>query len=286
MTPRLFLISLIAASSLVFCSDEVVETTQQTPIENPYVSRNDRWLTQVWERKGTTPQPHAANGYDVVTAHAWEAIVANMLKKTGISHGANVFDFGCGVGSSSIILCNLYNDITLFGVDYSAPLIKRAQALLPHGTFWTQNIAEPLKQKPEQKFDLALCNGVFIYLNSEAEVEQSILNMASILKAGAKMLLSDISDIKQKELADKVRNAVHTKIEKVSSDTSLDHLYLSREFFTKMATKLNAKIEFIEFNDLDPAGNYPNGAYRFNVMFTLPELEQTPAEPSQPQLPE
>ena len=277
MIRRLLLISFIAASSLVLCSDECPETTETSTFENPYVDRNSRWLTQVWERKSTTPQPHAANGYDVVGAQAWEAIVANMIKKTGISNGATVFDFGCGVGSSSLILCNLYSDITLFGVDYSEPLIKRAQTLLPHGTFWTQSIAEPLKQTPKQKFDLALCNGVFIYLNSEAEVEQSILNMASVLKPGAKMLLSDISDIKQKELADKVRNVVHT---------SLDHLYLSREFFAKMAEKLNAKIEFIEFNDLDPAGNYPNGAYRFNVMLTLPELEQTQAELSQPQLSE
>ncbi len=95
--------------------------------------------------------------------------------------------------------------------------------------------------------------------------------MASVVKPGGKILLSDISDSEKKELADRIRGVVHTKVtEKLSNDNSLDHLYLPRSFFCSVAQKLGAQVEFVEFTEVDPSGSYPNGAYRFNAIITLP----------------
>ncbi len=246
-----------------------------TPANNPYADRNYRWLTEVWQKKGGAAQPHAANGYDIVAADAWSAIMANMLIKTGVADGATVFDFGCGGGSSCLVLNKMRKNISFYGIDYSQSLIERAKKELPNGTFWTQSITQPLKQQPATKADLVMCSGVFLYLDSPKDVEQSILTMASVAKPGAKILLGDISDSEKKHVADKIRGEVHSKVAtKVSSDDSLDHLYLSRSFFSDIANKLGAGIEFIEFADVDPAGSYANGAYRFNAIITLPNAHE------------
>lgn len=265
---RFIFLTLLSFPVIAQLSQEIAIPEQQ---ENPYADRNHRWLKEVWQKKGSATEPHAVNGYEVVAADSWNTILANMFTKTGVSDGASVFDFGCGGGSSCLVLSGMHKNLTFYGIDYSPKLIERAQKDIAHGTFWTQSITEPLKVQPSAKVDLALCMGVFLYLNSPDEVEKSILTMASVVKPGGKILLSDISDSEKKELADRIRGVVHTKIQdKLSNDNTLDHLYLPRSFFSDVAQKLNAQVEFVEFTDVDPAGTYPNGAYRFNAIITLP----------------
>src|SRR5258708_19639964 len=73
-----------------------------------------------------------------------------------------ILDFGCGIGSTSKYLSELFPDAQVLGVDTAAPAIKYARE--HHAT--SQVRFDTIHQLPtEGSFDLAYCNGVFHHIS-------------------------------------------------------------------------------------------------------------------------
>jgi trans-aconitate methyltransferase len=81
---------------------------------------------------------------------------------------AHVFDYGCGTGSSSVILAEALQCPSLLGVDPSHHSISEARSRngLTSVRFLTMN-----EYCPVQKMDAAYCNGVFHHIPPADRIE-------------------------------------------------------------------------------------------------------------------
>lgn len=248
--------------------------TDISPLLATSKSRNEQWQ-QVWERKGEKAfngnhSLHEADGYEVIDQKHWSDIIVALLLRAQVPNNSCVCDFGCGAGAFLKELQKLRTCSEVYGFDYSESLIHLAKTNHPAGHFWAQNITEPLPATIVSKsFDLTICHGVFMYINSPEDALEVLRNMLSVTKKGGKMLLGDISDESKKDLAIRLRQQTHqnSSFEK----ETLDHLYVSRELFIDFAKENNLKLEFIEYSEIDPEGYYPNGAYRFCLVMSSSE---------------
>lgn len=239
-------------------------------------NRNDQWSI-VWNRKGDKALQessllHEANGYDVVGKAQWEAMVRRLLGYAQIGQEGSLAEFGCGAGAVLQLIHQDHPHIQLVGIDYSPSLAKVAKQAVAEATICVQNIAQPIKDPAiaSRQFNITLCHGVLMYLNSVEDVQSVLQEMARHTKPGGRILLGDISELEKKGIAENLRKATHQNSKQVAPTMQLDHLYLSRQVFRDFASKIGATIEFIEYTTIDPQAHYPNGVYRFNVLIQLP----------------
>jgi putative AdoMet-dependent methyltransferase len=236
--------------------------------------RSDQWH-EIWQKKGqkalqSHQSLHEADGYEVISQQNWQLIVKNLLLKARIDTAQSVCEFGCGAGALLDVAKTLNPALELYGFDYTSSLIELAKARFPEGHFWVQSITQPLPSEVSSRlFDLTICSGVFMYIDSEDDVTKALENMFSLTREGGKIVLGDISDLAKKELALQVRQQTHASAaNQVAPGAVLDHLYLPKEFFTNFAEAHGLEIEFVEYSQIDPEGTYSNGQYRFCLIMT------------------
>lgn len=117
----------------------------------------------------------------------------------------------------------------------------------------------------ETQFDAVISYSVLIYLDSEENVRETIMKMDHVVKSGERIILGEINDIK-KNIVNIIRADTH-----FYKNHYVSNVYLSYDFSINLARKVEAEIEFIEFNEVDLTNSYPKASYRFNVMLKLPK---------------
>ena len=243
-------------------------TEASTKTEN----RNVLWK-EIWEKKGMHAKTQgysdtATNGYDAVDENQYSQVINQLLTKAKIKQIDSVCEFGCGSGVTLTELKKFFPKASFYGCDYSKNLIDVAKKTFPEGCFWIQDITKPIAYK-NLNVDLAICYGVLIYLNSESSVKTAILHMSKQLNPNGQLLIGEVNDVEKEELANILRNVSHKDRKLLNPSLSLNHLYLSRDFFVKLAKEINADIEFIEFSDLNLDFAYITAPYRYNVLFSF-----------------
>jgi len=238
------------------------------------LERNENWRA-VWNKKGekgvvTISSLHEINGYNAIEKNIWEEMVSGFITKIQLPSNAIVCDFGCGSGAFIERLLLHYPNISVYGCDYARSMIDIAKKSFPQGTFWVQDITLDLPNEISQniKVDLAISYGVFLYFNSEEDVKNAVKHMAGIVKKGGKLFLGEINDVEKKEIAEMERKKTHSTNGYTMPNVSLDHLFLSRQFFMDLGKQLNADIEFVDY-DAKIREKYVTSAYRFNLILTF-----------------
>ena len=86
--------------------------------------------------------------------------LAKLLTRIG-EEPQSVLDFGCGTGTSSRLLREIFPLAEVLGLDVSAKSLEVARQL--HGNLRIK-FASPAEYRPEARFHLAFCNGVFHHI--------------------------------------------------------------------------------------------------------------------------
>ena len=137
-------------------------------------SSNKEWLA-IWETKGVSigdDEPlHHANGFNGIDLVQWNTLITTIIKSEGrerFQPNDTVIDFGCGAGAFLQTLTLLQSSLSLFGLDYSAPLVDLARHRVGNdqpGHFWRADIRN-VGFLPNEEFDHAVSFSVFFYLDS------------------------------------------------------------------------------------------------------------------------
>lgn len=224
--------------------------------------RSNKWK-DVWERKGETAAPHLhhLNGYELLSAGEWDEMVAKVAQPLDLRAGHTVMECGCGAGAFLASLLRVYPGIRVSGMDYSASLVQVAAAAL-EGEFRQGDIRD-LSSFPQATYDRVISFGAFQYLNSSEDAERAVREMARLVKPGGALAIGEVSDLAKKAEALAIRAQSHKNQPKLSAD-DLDHLYLPKALFERLATELGFNITIVDHTTLN-LPSYQAARYRYTV---------------------
>ena len=161
-------------------------------------------------------------------------------------------DFGCGAGAFLKSLGKIIPGIHVYGIDYSAPLVALARKHVTKNTsghFWRGDVRD-VSFISEEEFDHAISFSVFQYLNSLNDVLRTWSEMARVTKVGGSVIIADVSDksLESVYLAKLRGNSDYEKKklkDNKSSDTTPEHLFISKSFFLENAASLGVRVDKI-----------------------------------------
>jgi len=230
----------------------------------PTADRSSQWKN-VWERKGQTAAQylHHLNGYDLLSVEEWDEMVRKLAQPLDLRAGQRVIECGCGAGAFLASLLRLYPGISVSGMDYSASLVKVATKVI--GGRFDQGDIRDLRFLPAATYDHVLSFGAFQYLNTTDDAERAVREMARLVKAGGSMAIGEVSDLAKKAEALEIRKQSHRNQPKVSND-DLDHLYLSKSLFERLARELHFDVTIVDHTALN-LPSYQAARYRYTAYF-------------------
>jgi cyclopropane fatty-acyl-phospholipid synthase-like methyltransferase len=201
-----------------------------------------------------------ADGFDTPTAKLnsveyWEEYIRGISKKIDLAPGDSVFEIGCGCGAFLYLWYKEGHRVG--GIDYSENLISFARHAMKGMDF---RVSEAIDLDTEEKYDVVLSNGVFLYFKDYSYARKVVEKM--IMKAGKTIAILEIPDLAKKEESERARRAALPEGEYDKKYEGLQHLYFERDWFTQFSDKSGYKIEIF---DQDIKG-CRNSQFRFNVV--------------------
>ena len=189
-----------------------------------------------------------------------------------------MIDFGCGAGSFLQALTLQESSLRLYGLDFSGPLIDVARHRVGNdepGHFWRADIRH-VAFLPSEEFDHGVSFGVFMYLETLADVLAAWREMARVTKVNGSVILAEVSDKDREEEAKELRDGKKNKYEKKKKEGQKtaggtpDHLYIPKSLFIDNAEKFGLKIDAIlDHREMTPdLSFYGPSAYRYTVYAT------------------
>jgi trans-aconitate methyltransferase len=85
-----------------------------------------------------------------------------------------VLDVGCGQGSLLADLHNIFQEISLYGTDFSPTSIAKARQRLPHGEFLVMDLTQKALNR---KFDLVICTDVLEHIEDDITALSNLAQM-------------------------------------------------------------------------------------------------------------
>jgi SAM-dependent methyltransferase len=230
----------------------------------------DQTWENVWSRRELDPlqgsilsQLMAADGLDTafcgLTERAWRQFVRRTAATLGISHGASVFEVGCGAGAFLHELDR--RGCLVAGLDASAALIRYARQALPGGRF---TICDALSFTEPGTFEFVVSCGVFLYFPSLDYAREVVHLMVSHATRGVAIL--DVPDQSRQEAALSARRSALGEAAYESRYRGLSHLHYRRDWLLGALGEEGVADVWVEDQAIP---GYGNGAYRFNVFASL-----------------
>jgi trans-aconitate methyltransferase len=240
-----------------------VDTVEQF---GDYVKKNS-WK-EVWLKKGqqTEKLAHQMDGWDHLSIEQFHEFQKRNFSPllNDIHSFNNVLEMGCGAGGALNFLHYNFPNLELNGFDYVDTLVDACRKNLP-GNFWVGDAEETSWKTQRNSYDFVFNVGTFIYLCNEEVAANAVNSMLNLSKSG-KVLIADISDLDRRDLALELRKKTHDSSSKVV-DQQLDHLYLPKNFFSKIAADMGCRVNFFDQRDICSFDWNLSAAYRFNVVF-------------------
>ena len=228
------------------------------------LSRNQEWR-EIWEAKGrrVTEELHAIDGYDLLNATEWEAMIATLMAPFALRPGMAVTELGCGAGAFLAALLRIEPTLRVAGLDYASSLIEVARSRLP-GNFLVGEI-QHCPAFADASADLTCSFGVLLYLDSEGDVRRALAEIDRVTKPGGQIYVGEISDLAKREEALQRRQSTHAGHRKVSTK-EVDHLYLPKALFREEASRLGwRKVRILDHAELPALAGNPLASYRYSV---------------------
>jgi ubiquinone/menaquinone biosynthesis C-methylase UbiE len=226
--------------------------------------RSGQWR-DVWERKGQVSAAplHHLNGYDLLSADEWDEMVRKIAQPLGLRAGDHVIECGCGAGAFLASLQRQYPGIHVSGMDYSGSLVRKASEHLD-GEF-SQGDIRDLSFLPARAYDHVLSFGAFQYLNSLTDAEKAVREMSRLVRPGGTMTIGEVSDLAKSDEALAIRAQSHKSQPKLSQ-AELDHLYLPKSLFERLAGELGYRVAIVDHVTLN-LPSYQAARYRYTAYF-------------------
>ena len=121
--------------------------------------------------------------------------IKEKLKIDSAAKEGRFLDVGCG---NSFILSKIRNGMTLVGIDFSVPMIKKSQEIIPDGGFTVGEVNNlPFD---DGIFDRVLCYSVFHYFPDNNYALKTINEMIRVCKIGGYIMIGDIPSYKNRKM--------------------------------------------------------------------------------------
>lgn len=237
-------------------------------------SNTNNWKN-IWEKKGRVESNHfelkdliAIDGFDTgageFASDIWLAFVADIKEKLKIKEGQTILEVGCGAGAFLYPLSSL--NVNIFGIDYSASLIKLCSKIMPFGNF---QVSEANKLPFDDSFfDAIISNSVFQYFKSLDYAQNTILEMVRTLNNVGTIAILDINDEAKKTDYERIRREKLGAEEYDRIYKNLNHKFYKKDWFINIAEKLNIKCQIKDQN----IPGYENSKFRYNVFLSRNNL--------------
>ena len=149
--------------------------------------------------------------------------------------------------------CWHYGRKAFTGVDYSAPHIEIARAVLPEMDFHV--CAAAALPFPDAAFDAAFSYGVFLYFPDTAYATAVLREMVRVVRPSAPILIMDVPDASKREACEEARRAAGAALKP-------PHCYYPKQFFEDFAVSAGRHAKM----DDQAVPGYANSWYRYNVL--------------------
>jgi len=228
------------------------------------LQRSATWQ-RIWENKydGATGPVHKLDGFDLLTAEQWSALVSRFCGYMGPSKGMDVLEVGCGAGA---FLQHIPEPRSLSGLDYSQNAIDFISKNL-HGQFFCSEARNiPF---PDKSFDIVFSFGVFFYFENLAYAEAVLREMFRVARPGGRIFILDVNDEEKIDTYHRVRGTEGTRAHVKKTDADTTHLFFRKDWFQAVGKTLGATISILDETELNIA--FHSGAeYRFAVRLDVP----------------
>lgn len=128
-----------------------------------------------------------------------------------------VLDAGCGKGwfSRQLAACG----ITVHGIDTSPSAIEQAEAA---GGGPTYEVAALADVRPRRAFDAVICVDVFFHILDDDEWRESVLNLASVVQRGGRLVVADTTAGERKRLGSYIVHRSGSEYQELLSDRGFE----------------------------------------------------------------
>lgn len=222
----------------------------------------------VWSKKkseqsknSTLAQLLALDGFDVfggMDESAWLEHSMRMADLLEIDKDSSIYEVGCGSGAFLYPFYQQGNQVA--GNDYAENLVEIAKKAMPGSDI---KVKEAIETDVDEKFDIVLSHGVFLYFQNYDYAAATIKRM--LAKSHGKVGILDIPDLSKKKYAMKLRRTQLGEENYKRKYEGLDHLYFAKEWFIQLAETMEIDIDITD----QQLPGYTHNSYRYNVTISI-----------------
>jgi ubiquinone/menaquinone biosynthesis C-methylase UbiE len=226
--------------------------------------RSATWR-RIWEIKydGASGPVHKLDGFDLLTAEQWSALVSRFCDYMGSTKGMDILEVGCGAGA---FLQHIPAPRSLAGLDYSQNAIDFISKNLAGQFFCSEAKNIPF---PDTSFDIVFSFGVFFYFENLAYAEAVLGEMFRVARPGARIFILDVNDEEKIDTYHRVRGPEGTRAQVKKTDADTTHLFFRKDWFQAVGRASGAKVSIVDETELGI--EFHSGCeYRFAVRFDVP----------------
>lgn len=227
---------------------------------------------KIWQSKGENPQNRNLSVFDLMKIDgfdtskdldekSWVAYAKHIADSAQINDNAAILEIGCGGGAFLKVLCEIFDGLDIYGLDYSSSLINIAKSVID-GTFYCDEANKIDAVFTHKRFDVILSNSVLNYFPSEKYAFEVIEKSATLLARGGNLAFLDLNDITMKEAYKAIRQGDMSDLEYSAKYEGLEHLFFSKSEIFDLISSLGFEKIIVENQRIE---GYINNNCRFNV---------------------
>jgi putative AdoMet-dependent methyltransferase len=122
--------------------------------------------------------------------HGYQDVLAKIFTLAAPLSGYSVLDLGTGTGNLGLLFTRF--GCSLWGTDFSAPMLEKAQQKLPSAHLFLHDLHLPLPAEIQHPFDRIVSAYVFHHFTLKEKI-RILVNLLPYLASGGRILIGDIT---------------------------------------------------------------------------------------------